>query len=759
MRRLNPLRFASRSGKFNSLTRLDWFALFLSTASVLLFAASMLISTPRRGSVIATLRNSSWLHTSIRDMTVDKVLLIFLLLEVLLLLWLWMEFPRRRRAEAALRKINSLQRAIARASARIVNLTSAEIVAGLHAELDGIREMLGVERICWYQQSCGSTRFVRLQTASCATDLPGRESFSAIEHPWLVSSILQGVPVLVKSLSEMPAGSEGDRQQLQQSGMRSFALVPSIGGTGTANAMMLTSFTKEIEWDAEVVAQLSVLASVFANAHARKLAQEAGTESELRFRHLFEEAPIGCCLVNSEGRICTSNIAFARMLGYGPGELIHKGFWEITEPEDVARSLVNFQELIAGVRDFYQLEKRYLKKDGSVIWGRLTVSVLGARAAQGPFVLAMIEDVTGAIHAREQLEQGRQRLTMALEASRMTAWEYDPATQTIAWVDRNTLREKGHEPMGPLRFADVLRHVHPDERTMLLDLADRIINEGGTFSAEFRMFAKNGSIRWMLGKGELLHKLNEPGTGKIAGVTLDVSELKRTQVELQELAKRLMEAHEEERRRISRELHDDIGQRVALLGIELDLVRQLLPEHDGLRERFERAQLATGELGTDLHQLSHALHSSKLKYLGLPAALRELCTRMADKHSLAIQCDYKEEKPSLPEEEALALFRVAQEALNNIVRHSGATSVRIRLSYTANEVRLLVCDDGSGFDPSSKTGGIGLIGMRERMRAVMGDFQIISAPGAGTEVHATVALPASAREALQINKLSAGTAQ
>jgi PAS domain S-box-containing protein len=658
-----------------------------------------------------------------------------------------------------LRKINSLQRAIARASARIVNLTSAEIVAGLHAELDGIREMLGVERICWYQQSCGSTRFVRLQTASCATDLPGRESFSAIEHPWLVSSILQGVPVLVKSLSEMPAGSEGDRQQLQQSGMRSFALVPSIGGTGTANAMMLTSFTKEIEWDAEVVAQLSVLASVFANAHARKLAQEAGTESELRFRHLFEEAPIGCCLVNSEGRICTSNIAFARMLGYGPGELIHKGFWEITEPEDVARSLVNFQELIAGVRDFYQLEKRYLKKDGSVIWGRLTVSVLGARAAQGPFVLAMIEDVTGAIHAREQLEQGRQRLTMALEASRMTAWEYDPATQTIAWVDRNTLREKGHEPMGPLRFADVLRHVHPDERTMLLDLADRIINEGGTFSAEFRMFAKNGSIRWMLGKGELLHKLNEPGTGKIAGVTLDVSELKRTQVELQELAKRLMEAHEEERRRISRELHDDIGQRVALLGIELDLVRQLLPEHDGLRERFERAQLATGELGTDLHQLSHALHSSKLKYLGLPAALRELCTRMADKHSLAIQCDYKEEKPSLPEEEALALFRVAQEALNNIVRHSGATSVRIRLSYTANEVRLLVCDDGSGFDPSSKTGGIGLIGMRERMRAVMGDFQIISAPGAGTEVHATVALPASAREALQINKLSAGTAQ
>src|ERR1043166_3443908 len=372
MRHLNPLRFASRSGKFVSLTRLDWFALFLSTFSVLLFAASMLISTPRSGSVITSLKNASWLHTSIRDMTVDTVLLIFLVLEVLLLLWLWVEFPRRRRTEDALRKINSLQRAIARSSARMVSLTSTEMLARLHTELNGIREMLGVDRICWYQQSNDGRRFVRLQTASSTLDVPGRESFSAIEHPWLAESILQGAPVLVRSLSNMPAGSEVDRQQLEPDGMRSFALVPSIAGTGTANAMMLTSFTNEIEWDHEVVAQLSVLASVFANAHARKLAQEAGTESELRFRHLFEEAPIGCCLVDCEGRICMTNTAFARMLGYNPNELIQKGFWEITEPQDVARSLVNFQELIAGVRDFYQLEKRYLKKDGAVIWGRLT---------------------------------------------------------------------------------------------------------------------------------------------------------------------------------------------------------------------------------------------------------------------------------------------------------------------------------------------------------------------------------------------------
>jgi PAS domain S-box len=759
MARLNPQRFVSRPGRFLSLTRLDWFALFLSTASVMLFATSMLISTPRSGSLITALKNASWLHSGIREMTVDTVLLFFLALEALLLLWLWLEFPRRRRTENALRKINSLQRAIARSSARIVSMTCAEIVAGLHTELGGIRQMLGVDRICWYLQCPSGACFTRLQTAGSSPEPPGRESFTAVEHPWLVNSILQGVPRLIRSLADMPAGSERDRQTLETRGMRSFALVPSIGETGAANAMMLTSFSKEIDWDEEVVAQLSVLASVFANAHARKLAQEAGSESEHKFQHLFEEAPIGCWLMDREGRICTANTAFARMLGYSHEELAHKGFWEITAPEDVDRSLVSFQELIAGVRDFYQLEKRYLKKDGAVIWGRLTVSVLGARVAEGQFVLAMIEDVTEAIRAREQLEQSRRRLTMALEASRMTAWEYDPATETIAWVDRNTLRAAGGRPTGPVRFAEVLKHVHPDERTMLLELANRIINEGGAFSAEFRMFAKNGAIRWMLGKGELLRNPNESGRGKIAGVTLDVSELKRTQVELQQLAKRLMEAQEEERRRISRELHDDIGQRVALLGIELDLVRQLLHEHEGLRERVERAQLATGELGTDLHQLSHALHSSKLKYLGLPAALRELCTRMADKHSLAIQLECDEQKLSLPEEEALALFRVAQEALNNVVRHSRATSVRVTLSHPANEARLLICDDGSGFDPAGKTSGIGLIGMRERMRAILGDFQIISAAGAGTEIHATVTLPAAEHEHRLVQQFRAGPVQ
>src|SRR5262249_33616600 len=196
---------------------------------------------------------------------------------------------------------------------------------------------------------------------------------------------LRGLPVHVRTMNEMPAEALADRLSMESVGMKSFAVVPSSGGTGAANALMLTSFTKEIDWDVEVVAQLSVLASVFANAQARKAAQDAGGESELRFRHLFEEAPVGCCLTDSNGVLCVANAALKRMLGYSGDELIGKGFWEITAPEDLDKSNVYFKELMSGVRDYYQLEKRYLRKDGALIWGRLTVSLLGPRSESGQF--------------------------------------------------------------------------------------------------------------------------------------------------------------------------------------------------------------------------------------------------------------------------------------------------------------------------------------------------------------------------------------
>jgi signal transduction histidine kinase len=375
----------------------------------------------------------------------------------------------------------------------------------------------------------------------------------------------------------------------------------------------------------------------------------------------------------------------------------------------------------------------------------MTVSVTSAKAQDGPYLLGMIEDVTETNLAREQLDRFTRMLTLALEASRTVAWEYDPLTATISWLDRNKLRAAGDQEPKIDLLSNVLSHVVPEDRDKLRGYAETILQTGGAFSTEARMIARDGSIRWMLIKGELLRKESEESP-RILGVTVDVSDVKRAQFQLEQLAKRLMEAQEEERKRISRELHDDIGQRVALLAIELDMVRQQLVGESELRKRIEQLQALAGELGTDLHLLSHALHSAKLKHLGLEAALRELCGRMNNNPGLVVELNCGNARRPVAEDEALVLYRIAQEALNNVSRHSKATKANISLECTETYAKLVISDNGRGFDLEANSDGIGLVGMRERLRAVGGEFRIFSTAKIGTEIHAKVPLTTPVKE-------------
>src|SRR5437868_3960249 len=256
-------------------------------------------------------------------------------------------------------------------------------------------------------------------------------------------------------------------------------------------------------------------------------------------------------------------------------------------------------------------------------------------------------------------------LTLAVESSRSIAWEYDPQADMLSWLDRTILRDSEDRIPASDSFDSVLSHVVPEDREALRRLLDEVLKSGGDFSTEFRMFARDGSIRWKLVKGQLLCKPGE-NHPRLVGVTIDVSEMKNAQLQLQELAKHLMQAQEEERKRISRELHDDIGQRVALLGMELDMARRLLSESD-LRNRLERLQASASELGTDLHHISHALHSSKLKHLGLESALRDLCQRMSHGAFLLVDLICSGGGGALREDEALVVFRIRQDGRSNDV--------------------------------------------------------------------------------------------
>lgn len=725
-----PQRTVPQSRLFPAFMRLDRFAFYAMTAAVLFFAIYPLLFF---GSA-----SNRWSIGANKSIPLNDSLTIILSLEAFLLVWLWLEMPRRQKAENALKRMHAVQRAISNASGRIVSLSSDELEQGLQTELCAIREMLGVDRASWFQQSKAGSQYSCVQTSS-SEQLTALNEFWLSEIAWINGAVSRGAPVRLRRLKDLPAEAEADRAILERCGVKALALIPSNSGASRMNVLVLTSFGKEIDWDEEVIAQLSVLVSVFASAHAKKVALDAGHVSELKFRRLFDDSPIGIALLSPDGQLHMANAALGKLLGRNNGELTFRNILDFTYSRDIPQAWLHMQEVIAGVREITQTEKRLLRKDGSIIWARITISLVGTENEDVPFLLGMIEDVTETNLAREQLERSRKMLSLALEASRTIAWEFDAVTGMISWLDRNKLRDTND--LVPARdfFSNVLLHVAVEDREKLCDSAKTILQTGGKFSAEFRMIAKDSSIRWMLGKGELLTKDGE-SVPRIVGVTVDVSEVKRVQFQLEQLTKRLMEAQEEERKRISRELHDDIGQRVALLALELDFIQQQLANQDKLRERVAQMQASASELGTDLHHLSHALHSSKLKHLGLEAALRDLCHRMSSKQPLAVELTCGKQTKIVPEDEALALYRVAQEALTNVLRHSQATQASLTLEYSDTCATLVIYDNGKGFDLDERTDGIGLVGMRERLRALHGDFHISSAPNCGTQIRASLPL-------------------
>jgi len=212
----------------------------------------------------------------------------------------------------------------------------------------------------------------------------------------------------------------------------------------------------------------------------------------------------------------------------------------------------------------------------------------------------------------------------------------------------------------------------------------------------------------------------------------------------QDLAGRLLNAQEEERRRIARELHDDIVQRLALVSIGLDTFKGELPP--GMEKESQSANgllVDLQEIVMDLQELSRQLHSSTLENLGLEAALKNLCLSIARQHHTAVQfqsVDLKE----LPAEVKLCLYRVAQEALNNAIRHGKAKRIEVSLQQVVDSLRMKIIDEGEGFDPAALSSGLGLMSMQERVRFLGGKVSVESQPGVGTQVHAELPLRKSA---------------
>jgi PAS domain S-box-containing protein len=289
---------------------------------------------------------------------------------------------------------------------------------------------------------------------------------------------------------------------------------------------------------------------------------------------------------------------------------------------------------------------------------------------------------------------------------------------------------------------------HPeDDQAELILFAELREGRRNSYQIDKRFRSKNGEWVWARVSISLLR--TQDNTPMVVGIVEDIRErrqadeqLKAAKLELEELAGRLLRAQEEERYRISRELHDDIGQRMTLIIMEIDELEEQLRTNDKamLLEQTTSMKSRLQDLASAIHDMCRNLHSPKLDYLGLGAALDELGRDIFRHSRLSVHVAIDDDANRLPADVTLCLYRVVQEALNNVSKHSKISRAEVCAKRVGDFIRLTITDCGAGFDLSAprSSAGIGLASMRERLRAVNGTFMITSVQGAGTQVIAEV---------------------
>jgi PAS domain S-box-containing protein len=282
-----------------------------------------------------------------------------------------------------------------------------------------------------------------------------------------------------------------------------------------------------------------------------------------------------------------------------------------------------------------------------------------------------------------------------------------------------------------------LDSVHVADRSGFMDAFLRAFQVREGFRIEYRLRRHDGQYRWFIDTGVPRYGSDGAFHGYVGGC-VDITARKEAEDLLRDLSHRLMAAQDGERRRIARELHDHLSQQLALLAIDLQQLSIQPPATiDAFVPVLQEAWRRTTEIASDVHTISHRLHPSKMEALGLVATIRAHC-REVSRQSIAVQFHEQNVPPNLSPERALSLFRVVEEALSNVIRHSGANSAQVALGGVDGDLLLRIADDGRGFAVEGQRGGLGLISMRERVESLDGSLSITSTPGRGTVVEARV---------------------
>ncbi|HEY1402683.1 MAG TPA: PAS domain S-box protein [Pyrinomonadaceae bacterium] len=518
------------------------------------------------------------------------------------------------------------------------------------------------------------------------------------------------------------------------------------------------------------------VAIVFSDITERKRAEEILRESEARFRRAFEIETVGIIFFNAKGDFTGANEAFLSMSGHSREDMTSgKTDWrDLTPPEWMERSEQAFEELLTEGRTT-PYEKEYFRKDGSRFWALFAASRIN-EDENVEYVL----DITESKRAEERLRESEERLRLIMESVKdfaiittdtdgiVTGWR-PGAEKAFGWTaqeivgrsnevtftpedrergvpaqEMKTAREKGSA-------ADERWHVRKDGSRFYVSGVMSPVRHGGELTGYVKIARDLTEQRRA---EEALHRAHEELEDRVRSRTLELAEAnvslqaeiverRASQAARVELLRQLVRTQEDERRRIAREMHDQFGQQLTALILKLGMLKAECGAQKELCDQLEALEMVARQLDADVDFFVWELRPTALDDLGLQLALTNYAQNWSKHFGVPVEVhENGMNKYRLNFEIETAFYRIAQEALNNVAKHAGATSVSILLERRAGSVSLIVEDDGCGFDEenTSVSGdrGLGLAGMRERAALLGGSVEIESATGEGTTIIARI---------------------
>jgi PAS domain S-box-containing protein len=492
--------------------------------------------------------------------------------------------------------------------------------------------------------------------------------------------------------------------------------------------------------------------------------EQALRENEELYRSTFELIGVGVAHVSSDGRFLRVNDKLCEITGYYKEELLAMTFRDITHPEDIENDLVHTEKMKAGDLETYAIENRYIRKDGSILWVSLTVSAARDTRGRLKHFISVIEDIS----SRREGQEAKYKLAAIVESSDdaivskdlngiIQSWNSgaerlfghtaaEVIGKPITTIIPPELRDEEKQIIARLRKGERIDHFETVRMTKSGNRLNVSITVSPVFDSSGRVIGASKVARDITGQKEVRDKLEARVQQRTQELEEKNEALRRQTETVRELSIRLLRTQDDERRRIARDLHDSAGQLLVALKMNLSPLeaeaQKLDPEfRDGVVESLKLVE----ELSKELRTLSYLLHPPLLDEAGLPAALRWYLEGFTQRSKIEVQLAVSPQLGRLPDDMEMTIFRIVQESLTNIHRHSGSRDARIALGREAGEICLRIQDSGCGMPVSTNGGlhraktGVGIQGMHERVTQLGGRFEIHS-NGTGTQVTAVFPL-------------------